>query len=102
MNFEQDNNVIDLAIKRTSLAEERTALAFIRTAVAIFCGIYVLIRKNTNKKHSVYKFSKLLMGSICFVLLYRLYNLEYMTHKSYVIAMGFCVAICIMFLLIIL
>ena len=101
MNFKKDNNVLELAIKRTSLAEERTALAFIRT-VAIFCGIYVLIRKNTNKKQSVYKFSKLLMGSICFVLLYRLYNLEYMTHKTYVIAMGFCVAICIMFLLIIL
>ena len=101
MNFKEDNNVIELAIKRTSLAEERTALAFIRT-VAIFCGIYVLLRNNTNKKHVVYKFSKILMSIICFVLLYRLYNLEYMTHKSYVITMGFCVAICIIFLLIIL
>ena len=96
-----NENVLELAIKRTSLAEERTTMAFIRT-VAIFCGIYVLIKKNIKKNSTLNTIIKSFFGGICLLLIYRLYSINEITNKLYVLILGLCVALCICLLLIIL
>ncbi len=65
------------------LAEERTVLAFIRT-VAIFAGIYAILRK-TIKNKFIPKLVVLLMNII---LLYRISYLRYTAHRHYLQIFG--------------
>lgn len=77
------------------LAEERTVLAFIRT-VAIFCGLYVLLKKNL--KHTlIYKFIIVIVNA---ALLYRLFHLEHTAHKISVRILGVSVIACVIGLLV--
>jgi uncharacterized membrane protein YidH (DUF202 family) len=84
----------ELAEKRTLLAEERTLLSFIRT-VAIFCGIFVLLKKENNK----YIFPNILLFSLILLLSYRLYNIKYTAHKNYIRILGSCLIICMIILI---
>ncbi len=75
---------------RVQLAEERTILAFIRT-VAIFAGIYVLMRKNIKNKF----IPKFVLTVINLVLLYRLFHLKFTAHKYYIQIFGLCLIGCL-------
>ena len=75
---------------RVQLAEERTILAFIRT-VAIFAGIYVLMRKNVKNKF----IPKFVLTVINLVLLYRLFHLKFTAHKRYIQIFGLCLIGCL-------
>ena len=89
----------DFMLKSTKLAEERTELAFIRT-IAIFCGMYVLLKKNIDNNKNTNNILKIFLGGICYMLLYRLYHLKNITNKNYVLMVGMSVAFCIILILI--
>ena len=71
------------------LAEERTLLAFIRTA-AIFCGLYILLKKNSSFvcPHYIPIF-------IAALLVYRLIYIDHAAHKMYIRMLGGLLLVCI-------
>lgn len=75
---------------RLELAEERTALSFIRT-VAIFAGIYVVLHKTIKNK----LIPKLVIITINILLIYRIFNLKYTSHKLYIQIFAACLIICL-------
>ena len=70
----------------TQLAEQRTALAFIRT-VAVFAGLYILMRKNV----SYVLLPRLILLIICGILSHRLYTLDNVSNKYNIIIFGLCI-----------
>ena len=82
----------DLSIHTLRLAEERTLLAFIRT-VAIFCGLYVLLRKNVDLK-----LGNLILFLLGLVLMYRVIYNNNATNKIYIKILGTLLFICILIL----
>jgi len=80
----------DHSYTRVQLAEERTVLAFIRT-VAIFAGIYAILHKTIKNKF----IPRFILMLINILLMYRIYNLKYTAHKSYIQIFGFCLIVCL-------
>ena len=78
----------DKISESTQLAHERTVLAFLRT-VAIFAGLYILVKKNT--KHI--KLPQIILSLIILITLYRLYDIGDATHVSYIRALGLCLLV---------
>jgi hypothetical protein len=76
------------------LSEERTLLAFIRT-VAIFCGIFVLLERDSKK----YIFPKVLLLFLIMILCYRLLNIKYTAHMNYIRILGGTLIICMLILI---
>ena len=72
------------------LAEERTVLAFIRT-VAIFAGIYAILRRTIKNKF----IPRLVITLMNIILLYRIYHLEYTAHKYYIQIFGIVLILCL-------
>ena len=72
-----------LSKERTQLAFERTELAFIRT-VALFCGLYVLLRKNIKNT----LFPKVVIILVNLVLVIRLYFLQNVPHLLHTRILG--------------
>ena len=79
----KEHEGLELAKERTKLSYERTELAFIRT-VALFCGLYILLRKNIKNT----LFPKLVIVLVNFVLFVRLYFLQKVTHVWYTRMLG--------------
>ena len=79
---------------RNELSEESTLVAFIRTC-AIFCGLYILIKKNIK-----FAYSSFLLIFIALILLYRLVYIEHTAHKMYIRSLGGTLLICIAILII--
>ena len=78
----------------SELSEERTLLAFIRTC-AIFCGLYILLKKNIK-----FAYSSFIPAFIALILLYRLIYIEHTAHKMYIRSLGGTLLICIVILII--
>tara|TARA_Y100000589_G_C27171647_1_gene636974 strand:+ start:1469 stop:1738 length:270 start_codon:yes stop_codon:yes gene_type:complete len=76
------------------LSEERTLLAFIRTC-AIFCGLYILLKKNIK-----FAYSSFIPILIALILLYRLIYIDHTAHKMYIRSLGGTLLICIVILII--
>ena len=76
------------------LSEERTLLGFIRTC-AIFCGLYILLKKNVN-----FAYSSFIPILIALILLYRLVYIDHAAHKMYIRSLGATLLICIVILII--
>jgi hypothetical protein len=75
------------------LAEERTLLAFIRT-VAIFCGLYILLKKNVKIKNTY-----LILVFVSILLMYRLIFIDHPGHKLYIRLLGGFLIMCIILLI---
>ena len=91
------SDVFKNTFTNTELSEERTVLSFIRT-VAIFCGLYILLKKNIKNA----LFPKVIIIIVNLLLVYRLYKLKYTAHKWYVRALGGTLVVSAGFLLILL
>ncbi len=89
MNTSQDH-----AYTLVQLAEERTVLAFMRIC-AMFAGIYAILRNNIKNKF----FPRFVLFFINILLIYRIYNLQYTSHKYYIQIFGVTLAICLTMLI---
>ena len=76
------------------LAEERTILSFIRTC-AIFCGLYILLKKNTK----VY-FIDYIPLIIILVIFFRIINIKHIPDKNYIYILSILLIIIIIKLII--
>lgn len=72
------------------LAEERTVLAFMRIC-AMFAGIYAILRNNIKNKF----FPRFVLFFINILLIYRIYSLQYTSHKHYIQIFGVTLVICL-------
>ena len=77
------SEVVKYTFTNTELAEERSVLSFIRT-VAVFCGLYILLKKNIKNA----LFPKFIIILVNLLLAHRLYKLKYTAHKWYVRGLG--------------
>ena len=60
------------------LAEESTTLAFIRTC-AIFCGLFILLKKNTKSF-----FINIIPITVILIIIFRILNIGHSAHKKYI------------------
>ena len=76
------------------LSEERTLLSFIRTT-AIFCGLYILLKKNVT-----FVYTQFIPIFIALILVYRLIYIDHAAHKIYIRSLGSVLLVCIAILVI--